>query len=347
MIALPRDWWLNRALQLAAISGKKLNLSAQLPYKDIKDQEGRTEITTHPLLRLDITQEPCLGGYPQVWHLFDFSACKTGNLVWWWESVFLRGNFTGEKKESSAGILEEGEHGELDRNANGNRILVWLQLYKQLQTVPRQSVSFGEKNSRKQRWFLRWLERCACFELQKMGKSIMNMSLRVFTLEKKQDQGSGYEFLWAQRGEIMLGKSWRAVQRSEGLRQKKAHNKDLWYTPDHTHVSAAFSTGYCPAFLSIFMHLSKPMVYLHRNESLQVVPSSVRSPWRFKELYGSTASWNISHQHFPCSYTEFPDGLSFWLSQWYNISVFLMRRKEKKSQQKQSWGIFGSCLLYG
>lgn len=55
----------------------------------------------------------------------------------------------------------------------------------------------------------------------------MNMSLRVFTLEKKQDQGSGYEFLWAQRGEIMLGKSWRAVQRSEGLRQKKAHNKDL------------------------------------------------------------------------------------------------------------------------
>lgn len=52
------------------------------------------------------------------------NACRTGILDG--ESMLRRGNFTGERKESTAGI-EEGVHRELDRIAKGDRILVELQ----------------------------------------------------------------------------------------------------------------------------------------------------------------------------------------------------------------------------
>lgn len=48
-----------------------------------------------------------------------FSTCKTRNLIW--KSMFLRGNLTGEKKENTAGIVEEGECRELDKTVNDNR----------------------------------------------------------------------------------------------------------------------------------------------------------------------------------------------------------------------------------
>lgn len=96
----------------------KLNLSAQFPYKDSRDQEGSIETTTHPTVKLAShrtsglvdTHEPGTSS----------NACKSANLTE--ESVFLGGNFTGERKESTAG-MEKGVPRELDRFAKGNRIL--------------------------------------------------------------------------------------------------------------------------------------------------------------------------------------------------------------------------------
>lgn len=66
-----------------------------------------------------------------------FSACNTSSI---WGSVFLRGNITGKKKESTSGILGEAFHRWLDRTDDSNRILIWLQLYKQLQNIAKSSV---------------------------------------------------------------------------------------------------------------------------------------------------------------------------------------------------------------
>lgn len=60
VIALPRARWLHRALQIATASGRRLNLSAQFPYKDSKDQEERIEITTCSIVKLASHRNPGL-----------------------------------------------------------------------------------------------------------------------------------------------------------------------------------------------------------------------------------------------------------------------------------------------
>lgn len=96
------------------------------------------------------------------------------------------------------------------------------------------------------------------------GKSILNMSPRVFTLEKKQAWGGRFQFLWAQRGDIMLGKT---LECSAKVRSRAQAEKGLWQGPgigSRSHpVSAALSTGYCPALLWILRYCIKPMGSLH------------------------------------------------------------------------------------
>lgn len=75
--------------------------------------------------QISLTWEPWLSGSLQAWHLFDFSACQLETLF----GVFLRGNFTGGKKESTPSIIEEGVCRELDRITKSNGILAWSQLY--------------------------------------------------------------------------------------------------------------------------------------------------------------------------------------------------------------------------
>lgn len=79
VIALPRAQWLHRALQLATVSERRLNLSAQFPYKDSKDQEGRIEITTCPMVKLASHRNPGLVDTHEPGT--SFSTCKTRNLI--------------------------------------------------------------------------------------------------------------------------------------------------------------------------------------------------------------------------------------------------------------------------
>lgn len=80
------------------------------------------------------------------------------------------------------------------------------------------------------------------------GKSIMNLRLRVFTLDKK--QGARFEFYWAQRGDTVLGKNLEpgAEIRSRAQAEKGAQQGPVIHSRSH-HFSAALSTGYCAAFL--------------------------------------------------------------------------------------------------
>lgn len=191
----------------------------------------------------------------------------------------------------------------------------------------------------------------------KKGKRVMNMSLKVFTLKEKQ--------AYRARFELFLGPERRYAWKSPGAqrRDQKQPAKGPWEGPViHSRsrsVSAALRVvtvlPFCEASCTA---LNPRALYTARIQKLIFAKSplslhslvSLHLLWRFKELCSSTTSWNTSRQSFPCSYTDLADGLSFWLSQWYNIFVFLSekKKKKKKSRQKQGWDVVsGSCLLYG
>lgn len=106
--------------------GRRLKLSARLSCKESKGEEGKIEINLCLTVKLAShgnpgSVDPCkpdisLTLVPANWKPF---------LV----NVFLRGNFTGGKKESTPSIIEEGVCRELDRITKSNGILAWSQLY--------------------------------------------------------------------------------------------------------------------------------------------------------------------------------------------------------------------------